>query len=185
MNNAPGGLMIVVNRMFTVTAAPAVVLGYLTDFGNSAQWHPATRQVTRDDTGPLVPGASWRQVCRILGVTAELAWTLVATGPDRLVFHGRNEGITRTDHIVARPGGRGTDVAYHAELEMHGLAKLATPILRTEFEKIGMTAAAVLAGVLDRLGGEHRSTELGFAPPRSASPRSASPRSASPRGQEA
>ena len=162
--------MIVVDRTLTVTATPPAVLDYLKDLENSAHWDPTTRQVTRDDTGPLAPGASWRQLCRFLGVTAELAWTLVAAGPDRLIFHGRNEGITRTDHILVRPGGRGTEVAYHAELEMHGLAKLATPLLKIEFGKVGVAAAAALTGMLDRLGGQHRATELGFAPSRGAAP---------------
>nr|BFE75652.1 hypothetical protein GCM10020092_089530 [Actinoplanes digitatis] len=37
------------------------------------------------------------------------------------------------------------------ELEMHGLAKLATPVMRMEFEKLGDETAASLTDALNRL----------------------------------
>src|SRR3954468_22628833 len=129
--------MITISRTFTVAAPPETVLGYLLDFGHTNEWDPATQQTTRNDTGPLVPGANWHNVSKVLGVKTELTYTLQAVEPDRLVFVGRNEGATSTDTITVRPAGAGSEVTYHLDLEMHGLAKLATPVMKLEFEKLG------------------------------------------------
>ena len=154
--------MIVVERTLAVTAAPGPVLGYLTDFGHTAEWDPAVQRADRNDAGPLQPGANWHQVAKILGVTTELTCTLVTAEPGRLVFHGRNEGATRTDTVTVRHTATGSEVTYRVELEMHGLAKLATPVLKMEFEKLGTASAAALTGALNRLG---TVTELHFPAP--------------------
>jgi carbon monoxide dehydrogenase subunit G len=143
--------MIVVERTFTVETTPAAALAYLKDFGNTQEWGRVAQQTTRNDAGPLGPGATWRQACRFFGVTAELTWTLIEATGDRLVFHGRNEGATCTDTVLVRPAAGGTEVSYRVELEMHGLAKLATPVMKVEFEKLGTESAAGLSQALNRL----------------------------------
>jgi hypothetical protein len=143
--------MIVVERTLTVATTLASAFAYLTDFGNTQQWDRAARQTVRNGTGPLQPGATWRQARRICGITAELTWTLIEAAGGRLVFHGRNEGATCTDTVFVRPAPGGTEVTYRVELEMHGLAKLATPVIRIEFEKLGTESAAGLRQALNRL----------------------------------
>jgi carbon monoxide dehydrogenase subunit G len=144
-------MMIVVERTFTVAATPAAALGYLADFANTQEWDRAAQHTVRNDAGPLAPGANWRQVCRIFGVTAELTYTLIEVAAGRLVFHGRNEGATCTDTVTVRPAAGGAEVTYRVELEMHGLAKLATPVMKIEFEKLGNEVAARLTEVLNQL----------------------------------
>jgi carbon monoxide dehydrogenase subunit G len=143
--------MIVVERVFTVSATPDQVLGYLTDFSHSPQWDAAAQHTTRTDTGPPVPGSSWHHVCKIFGVTAELSYTLITAEPTHLIFHGRNEGSTCVDSVWLRPAGSGTEVTYRVELEMHGLAKLATPVLKIEFEKLGTESVTRLTAALNAL----------------------------------
>jgi carbon monoxide dehydrogenase subunit G len=143
--------MIVVERTFTVETTPAAALDYLKDFGNTQEWDRAAQHTVRNGSGPLQPGATWRQACRILGITAELTWTLIEATADRLLFHGRNEGATCTDTVFVRPAPGGTEVTYRVELEMHGLAKLATPVMKIEFEKLGTESAAGLRQALNRL----------------------------------
>jgi carbon monoxide dehydrogenase subunit G len=142
---------IVVARTFVVTAPADVVLDYLRDFGNTQQWDPATRRTTRLGDGPIVVGSSWRHEARVLGVRAELTYTLAAAADDRRGFVGRSEGATSTGTVTVRPVEDGTEVTYHVDLEMHGLAKLATPVLRAEAEKLATETALRLAGVLNRL----------------------------------
>jgi carbon monoxide dehydrogenase subunit G len=144
-------MMIVVERTFAVTAAPGAVRAFLEDFGNSPQWDPAAQRTTRTDAGPLGPGATWHHVCKIFGITAELTYTLVTAESDRLVLHGRNEGATCTDTVTIRPIEGGTEVTYRVELEMHGLAKLATPVMKIEFEKLGTESVAALGQTLNQL----------------------------------
>jgi len=64
---------------------------------------------------------------------------------------GRNDGATSIDTITVRPVSGGSEVTYHVDLEVHGLAKLATPVMRIEFEKLGNETAARLTDVLNRL----------------------------------
>ena len=157
--------MIVLERTFAVTAGPAVVHDYLTDFAHTPEWDPATQHARRIDAGPLAPGATWHSTGRILGVSVELIWTLINAEPYRLVFGGRNEGATRTDTIRLRPVTGGTEVTYRVDLELHGLAQLVAPVIRCEFEESGTRGAAGLREALDRptaptwLGG------LQFPPP--------------------
>ena len=147
----PGGIMIVVERTFTVETTPAAALDYLKDFGNTQEWDRAAQHTVRDGSGPLLPGATWRQARRILGITAELTWTLIEATAGHLVFHGRNEGATCTGTVLVRPVPGGTEVTYRVELEMHGVAQLATPVLKIEFEKLGTESAAGLRQALNRL----------------------------------
>ncbi|MFC3741508.1 SRPBCC family protein [Paractinoplanes deccanensis] len=151
-------------RTLAVTAASGPVLGYLTDFGNTAAWDPAVQRSTRQDSGPIRPGASWLQVCKILGITTEMVYTLVSAEAGRLLFHGRNEGATCTDSVAVRPLAAGAEVTYRVELEMHGLAKLATPLMRVEFEKFGTASAVALTSALNGLAAM-RTTEVQFPPP--------------------
>ena len=144
--------MTIVARTFTVTAAPDKVLDHLRDFGNTEQWDPATRHATRLDAGPIAVGSSWHQQSRVLGVTAELTYTLTAAADDKVVFVGRSEAATVVATITVRPLEGGTEVTYHVELELHGVAKLVTPVMRIEFEKLGDATAARLTGILNRLG---------------------------------
>jgi hypothetical protein len=143
--------MIVVERTFTVETSPAAALAYLIDFGNTQEWDRAAQQTVRHGSGPVGPGATWRQAFRILGITTELTWTLIEATGERLVFHGRNEGATCVETVFVRPAPGGTEVNYRVELEMHGLAKLASPVMRIEFEKLGTESAAGLSTALNRL----------------------------------
>ena len=144
--------MITVSRTFAVPATPAAVLDYLKDFGNAVEWDPGTQSCTRTDSGPIEVGAQWHNVSKILGVTAELTYTLEKLEPDTIVLVGRNEKSTSTDTITVRPAGDGTELTYRAELEMHGLAKLATPVMKLEFEKLAGQTEKQLTEVLTGLG---------------------------------
>jgi len=143
--------MIVVVRAFVVTAAPEVVVDYLRDFGHTAEWDPSTRRTTRIGAGPIGVGTSWHNVSRVLGLTTELTYSLVVDERDRIVFIGRNEAATSTDTITVRPVESGTEVTYHVDVEVHGVAKLATPVMKIEFAKLGDEIAVRLTEVLDAL----------------------------------
>lgn len=133
-------------RTFAVAASPAAVVGYLMDFAHTR--HPAA---VRHDSGPVTIGSSWRHESRIRGRTAELTYTLAELGPDRVVFVGRNENATSVEAITVRAASGGTEVTYRADLEIHGLAKLATPVLRNECERLGDETAARLTAALNDL----------------------------------
>jgi carbon monoxide dehydrogenase subunit G len=145
------GRMTVVERAFVVSATPDVVIDYLRDFGNTNEWDPGTQLTTRIGSGPIEVGTTWHNESKVLGRTTELTYSLVAAESDKLVFTGHNDGATATDTITVRPVDGGTEVTYHADLELHGLAKLATPVMKIEFEKLGNEVAARLTEVLNQL----------------------------------
>jgi carbon monoxide dehydrogenase subunit G len=143
--------MAVLSRTFTVTTAPGAVVDYLKDLGHSREWDPATREATRIGSGPVGVGATWHKVTKVLGVTTQLTYCLAALERDRIFFVGRNEGATSTDTITVRPVPGGSEVTYHVHLELHGLAKLAGPVLRAELEKLANEVTARLTSLLGRL----------------------------------
>lgn len=142
-----------VSRTFTVQPAPQVVIDYLKDFGNAEEWDPGTESCTREDAGPIRVGSSWHNTSKILGVTAELTYRLDELTDDKVVLVGRNDRSTSTDTITVVPSGSGSEITYQAELEMHGMAKLATPLMKLEFEKLANQTRDQMTEVLNGLGG--------------------------------
>ncbi|MFF5932557.1 SRPBCC family protein [Streptomyces sp. NPDC012508] len=113
-------------------------VAYLEDFGRTEEWDPGTVRCVRVDEGPVRPGSSWRNTSRFRGRTSELLYRLEAREPARLMFVGKNKTVTATDDMTfeARSATE-TALTYVGSLKFHGLAKLATPFLRTEFERLG------------------------------------------------
>lgn len=142
-----------VSRTLDVTTAPEVVVPYLADFAHAEAWDPGTESCVRVDSGPVEVGASWRNTSKIAGVSTELVYTLEELTGSRVVLVGRNDTATSTETIEVTPSAGGSTVVYTNELDFHGAAKLASPIAKVVFEKIGHDLVEQLTGVLDGLGG--------------------------------
>lgn len=140
-----------VSRTFAVTPSPATVIDYLKDFGNAEQWDPGTQTCTRQDAGPVQEGSTWHNVSKIVGVEAELTYTLKTLTDDTLVFVGTNNASTSTDTITVEPHDGGSVITYHADLDMHGLAKILSPAMKLVFEKLANDTEKQLTEVLNGL----------------------------------
>jgi carbon monoxide dehydrogenase subunit G len=140
-----------VSRTFTVTSPPTQVLAYLRDFANAQEWDPGTQSCTRIDNGPVTVGSSWHNVSRIAGVSTELTYVLKESTDARLVFEGSNNSATSTDTIVITPVEGGARIDYRADLAMHGLAVLMSPVMKVLFEKIAGDTENQLTEVLNTL----------------------------------
>ncbi len=131
--------MTTVTRTFQVKPEPAVVLDYLKDFTKAEEWDPGTESCERTDgAGPVTVGATFHNVSKIAGVSTELDYTLVELTDDTVVLVGKNDTATSTDTITVKPSAGGSEVTYRADIEMKGVAKLATPIVKVIFEKVGV-----------------------------------------------
>ena len=125
-----------VSRTFSVSPPPRQVVDYLKDFGNAEEWDPGTQRCTRIDNGAIDQGASWHNVSKIFGVTAELTYTLDELSDRKLVFVGKNKSSTSVDTITVDAAGAGSVLTYRADLEMNGPAKLLNPVMKVVFEKL-------------------------------------------------
>jgi len=126
-----------VERTFTVGRPVDVVVEYLKDFANAEQWDPGTVTCVRTDSGPVAVGSTWHNVSEFKGKETELDYRLERLEPNRLTFVGENKTATSTDDLTLTPAAGGTEVTYHAHIVFKGLAKVADPFLKSEFETLG------------------------------------------------
>lgn len=143
--------MTTTSRTFTVKPAPGTVLNYLKDFKHAEEWDPGTVSCTQNGTGPVEVGTSWHNVSKIAGNETELTYTLTELADDHLVLVGENKTATATDTITVLPHGTGSEITYEANLQMHGAAKLASPVMKLVFEKLGNDTEDDMVTVLNRL----------------------------------
>jgi carbon monoxide dehydrogenase subunit G len=140
-----------VSRTLAVSPTPSQVVDYLKDFSNAEQWDSGTQRCTRIDSGPIAEGSSWHNVSKIFGVTAELTYTLDKLTDRTLVFVGKNSSSTSVDTITVDAAGAGSVLTYRADLEMHGLAKLLSPVMKLVFEKLANDTEKQMTAVLNGL----------------------------------
>ncbi|GAA4557673.1 SRPBCC family protein [Pseudonocardia xishanensis] len=143
--------MVAVQRVVRTRTPLESVVSYLADFSHAEQWDPGTKSCERLDSGPLGEGSTWRNVSVFRGNETELTYTLVTRTADRLVFRGENRTVTSTDDLQFTAVGGGTEITYAANLDFHGVAKLAAPFLKAEFERLGDEVERTLPAVLDGL----------------------------------
>ncbi|MGW2014466.1 SRPBCC family protein [Streptomyces sp. NPDC001927] len=136
--------MISVERSIEVRLPLAELVTYLEDFVRTEEWDPGTVSCVRLDDGPVRTGARWRNTSVFRGRTTELEYRLDVREPRRLVFVGENKTVTAVDDLRFDDEGDRTQLSYKASLAFKGLAKLASPFLRTEFERLADEVAARL-----------------------------------------
>jgi carbon monoxide dehydrogenase subunit G len=142
-----------VQRTFTVDPPVDLVVGYLKDFAHAEAWDPGTERCERDGvaTDPVVVGTKWHNVSKVRGKETELSYRLERLEPARLTFVGTNKTATSTDDITFQESGGGTRITYDSNIVFHGLAKLADPIMRREFERLGEETVEQMTTVLNGL----------------------------------
>jgi carbon monoxide dehydrogenase subunit G len=144
--------MVHIQRTFTVEQPVEVVVDYLKDFGHAEQWDPGTVSCVRVGDDPVGVGASWNNVSKVRGRETRLRYRLERWEPRRLTFVGQNKTATSTDDMTfAAATDACTQVRYDANIVFHGLAKLADPFLRGEFERLGDETVRAMTQVLNAL----------------------------------
>mgnify|MGYP000265291633 FL=1 len=142
-----------VSRTFTVKPTPDVVVDYLADFTHAEEWDPGTESCTRLDSGPIQVGSRFHNESKIAGVSTELVYELVTLDADKVVLRGENDSATSTDTITVTPQDGGSEITYEAVIEAKGVGKLAEPLMKLVFERIGSETEKKMTEVLDRLAG--------------------------------
>lgn len=148
--------MVHVIRTFTVDRSAPAVLAYLADFAHATEWDPGTESCTRVDgaaagaEGPPRVGTRWHNVSKVLGMTTELEYTLEHLDGERIRLVGRNRTATSTDDISVHPHELGAEITYDATVELHGVAKVGSPVLQMEFDRLG---DETVTGIRDAVAG--------------------------------
>lgn len=145
--------MVDVSRTFTVHAALPTVVNYLKDFANAEAWDPGTVSCTQITDGPVGVGTEWRNVSEFRGRETTLTYRLERIADDQLVFVGRNKTATSTDTLsFTAVDGDSTSITYHANVVFHGVAKLADPFMKKEFDRLGDELIGTMTTAVEKLG---------------------------------
>jgi len=145
--------MATVSRTFTVDPPPPVVIAYLADFAHAEQWDPGTERCVRIDEGPVRVGSSWRNTSKIAGVSTELTYRLEQLTEARIVLVGRNDTATSTETIDVAAKDTGSSITYTNNMQFNGAAKLASPLAKVVFEKLGGDVERQITERLNALAG--------------------------------
>ncbi|WP_340684050.1 SRPBCC family protein [Amycolatopsis coloradensis] len=143
--------MVHVARSLTVATSAPLIAGYLADFAHAVDWDPGTVSCVQIDDGDIEVGTRWRNVSEFRGKRTELTYRLTRRDPDRITLVGHNRTVTSIDDFTLQTGPAATTVRYQATITFHGLAKLASPFLKREFERLGDEVVPVLTARLRQL----------------------------------
>ncbi|MGW1071146.1 SRPBCC family protein [Streptomyces aureus] len=143
--------MVEVERTLTLHHPLPDVVAYLADFSHAEEWDPGTVSCRPAKAGaPVAEGDEWVNVSTFRGRRTELRYRLARLEERRLTFVGRNRTATSTDDLAFREENGATVLTYRARIEFHGLAKLASPFLRAEFEHLGDGVVSRMPRAVDR-----------------------------------
>ena len=144
--------MVVITREVTAAAAPATVFAYLSDFESTNDWDPGTVRTVRT-AGDGAVGTVYANTSRFAGRTTELTYTVTdLEAPHRITLRGENPAVVALDTITVQPSGAGSLVRYQATFTFRStLLRLAAPVLRPAFRRLGDEAENGLRAALARL----------------------------------
>ena len=130
------------------------VFGYLTDFTTTTDWDPGTvTTVRRNGNGGV--GTTYLNTSTFLGRTTQLTYVVDELVDQQLIqLRGENKTVIAVDTLTFRPvasGTSGTEVTYAAEFTFKGLSRIAAPLLKPAFERLGNEAEAGMRKALNRL----------------------------------
>ncbi len=121
------------------------VFAYLSDFSTTREWDPGVVEAKRVNDGAVGEGTEFRLVAEFLGHKTALTYRIVEYDPPRAVtFRGENAAVISNDRITFEAGGQGTRITYAADLGLKGPLRVADPLLRLAFNRVGDRALAGL-----------------------------------------
>lgn len=126
------------------------VFAYMADLRNFAEWDPGVRRVSQIEGDGAGPGAVFDVTVGGVGRDLTLRYRTVEYAPPRdLLVVATGKLLVSEDRITVDADDTGTVVTYDADLRLNGPLRLADPLLRLVFGRIGDRAAAGLRRVLD------------------------------------
>ena len=114
----------------------------IADFSRITAWDPGVVSGKRLDDGPIAVGSRFEVLSAVGPRRIPLTYEVLEWDrPHRAVLQARTRDFTSYDVItVADLAGSGSEVTYEANLSLHGVRRLADPLLRVALQIIGRRA---------------------------------------------
>jgi hypothetical protein len=97
-------------------------------------------------------GTTYVNTSTFLGRTTQLTYVVAEMVDQQLIqLRGENKTVIAVDTLIFRPVVSGTEVTYTAEFTFKGLSRIAAPLLKPAFERLGNEAEAGMRKALNRL----------------------------------
>ena len=136
----------------TVTTdwSPQQTFDYMANFANSAEWDPGVVSAEELTDNPLRVGARFDLVAAFLGREIDLTYeTVELEAPRRVVLRAESGTVVSLDEMTFEPtASDGTVLTYDADLRLKGALRVADPVLRLAFRRIGDRARDGIAARL-------------------------------------
>ena len=141
------------NASLDTPRPPDEMFAYLSDFSSTQEWDPGVIEAERLGDAPVRNGTEFQLLASFLGRKIPLTYRIVEYDPPNAVtFRGESTTVVSLDRITFEPSEQGTRITYDADLALKGPLKLADPLLRVAFNRVG---ARALAGLRKTLGEGH------------------------------
>lgn len=128
-----------------------VAFAYMASFDNAVEWDPSVVRASRVDSGDLRVGSAFLIVSRFAGRSVPLRYEIITLHPGRrMTLEARNGTFASIDTITVSPASDGSTVTYDARLVFRGPARIAEPLMRLVFNRVGRRADASLRVHLNR-----------------------------------
>jgi len=129
----------------------ALVLDYMADFCNAAEWDPSVEKAVRAEGGdggaapPVQVGRAFDLTVRVGRRVARLHYVITGLTANSVQLTARTSSLESVDTVTVTPRGTGGSIMeYNARLTFRGLARIANPLLARSLRKLGDNAAASL-----------------------------------------
>lgn len=138
------------NASLDTPRPPEKMFAYLSDFSTTEEWDPGVIEAERLGEEPVREGTEFRLLASFLGRKTPLTYRIVEYHPPSSVtFRGESSTVVSLDRITFQPSNGGTRITYDADLALKGAFKLADPLLRVAFKRVGDRALAGLRSTLE------------------------------------
>ncbi len=126
------------------------MFAYLSDFSSTQEWDPGVIEAERLGDEPVHEGTEFRLLASFLHRKISLTYRIVEYDPPNAVtFRGESSTVVSLDRITFESSERGTQITYDADLALKGPFKLASPLLKVAFKRVGARALAGLRRTLE------------------------------------
>jgi carbon monoxide dehydrogenase subunit G len=139
-----------ISNSIAVAADPETTFARLADLDNAGDWNTVHVDYPAGEPGPAEAGRSFKEQVSLMGMPAEVEWTIERADAGILAMRGTGPMATTlsaTFTVAATDGGGGSTVTYESEFGGASIAAMVGPI-EAASKKAGDESLAKLRDLL-------------------------------------